>query len=69
MASKKNELGIFCEALHKFLIKYFSDKFQISDDYCIAIDTVNAQSVTFKDLLNKKIMTSLDKTLEEMSKI
>lgn len=66
---KKNELGIFCEALHKFLIKHFSDKFQISDDYCIAIDTVNAQSVTFKDLQNNKTMTSLDKTLEEMFKI
>lgn len=66
---KKSELGMFCEALHKFLIKHFSDKFQISDDYCIAIDTVNAQSVVYEDFKKQKLSISLDKTLDEMSKI
>ncbi|MDD5150529.1 MAG: hypothetical protein PHC28_08610 [Flavobacterium sp.] len=63
---KKSELGIFCEVLYRFLIKNYSNSFQISYDYCIAIDTFNAQAVTYLDLLNDDIPFLLDKTLNEM---
>ncbi len=63
---KKSELGIFCEVLYRFLIKNYSDNFQISYDYCIAIDTFNAQAITYSDLLNDNIPFLLDKTLNEM---
>lgn len=66
---KKPELGIFCEVLYRFLVKNYSDNFQISPEYCIAIDTFNAQSVTYLDLLNDNIPFLLDKTLNEMKEL
>src|SRR5690606_2356372 len=63
---KKSELGIFCEALHRFLAKNYSDNFQISEDFCIAIDTFNAQSISYKDLTNGNTHLLLDSTINEM---
>ena len=63
----KSELGLFCQSLQKFLIKHFSDKFQVSEDYCIAIDTVNSQSISYEQLKREGKSISLDTLLEEMS--
>jgi hypothetical protein len=63
---KKNELGLFCEILHEFLIKNYSDNYQISDDLCIAIDTFNAQKVSYNELLSGVIPFLLQKTLNEI---
>jgi hypothetical protein len=66
---KKSELGIFCEVLHRFLLKNYSDNYQISEDYCIAIDTFNAQSVTYSELNNQSVPFLLDSTLQEMKNL
>jgi hypothetical protein len=66
---KKSELGIFCEVLHRFLLKNYSNDYQISPDYCIAIDTFNAQSITYSDLLNGDIPFLLDETLHQMKNV
>lgn len=65
----KPELGMFCEILHKFLIKNYGDTYQISEDYCIAIDTYNAQKVSFTELLNGDFPFLIDNTLDEIKKI
>lgn len=62
----KSELGMFCEALYKFLIKNYSDKYQISEDFCAAVDTFNAQKVTYKELLNSDFSFLIEKTLTEI---
>lgn len=62
----KSELGMFCEVLYRFLIKNYSDKYQISEDFCIAIDTFNAQKVTYKELMNGDFPFLIDKTLSEI---
>jgi len=49
---KKAELGMFCEILYKFLLKNYSDNYQISDDFCFAIDTFSAQKVVYQELKN-----------------
>ncbi|MFP9117709.1 hypothetical protein ACLI08_07970 [Flavobacterium sp. RNTU_13] len=66
---KKIELGIFCEALYRFLLKNYSENFQISEDYCITIDTFNAQSITYKDLSNGDIKFLLDLTISEIKSL
>lgn len=66
---KKSELGIFCEVLYRFLIKNYSDNFQVSEDYCIAIDTFNAQSIIYKDLLNGDVPFLLNSTIDEMKNL
>jgi len=64
---KKSELGIFCEALYRFLLKNYGENFIISADFCIAIDTFNALSVCYRDLQNGDIPYLLETTLSEMA--
>jgi hypothetical protein len=64
---RKSELGIFCEVLYRFLLKNYSDNYQISEDYCIAIDTFNAQSVTYSDLINNTVPFLLNSILEDIT--
>ena len=63
---KKSELGMFCEVLYRFLIKNYSDKYQISEDFCIAIDTYNAQKLSYKELVVGEFPFLIDKTLTEI---
>lgn len=65
---QKSELGMFCEMLYRFLVKNYSADYQISKDYCIAIDTFNAQTVIYSDLVNGQIPFLIDKTLDEIKK-
>lgn len=62
----KSELGMFSEVLYRFMIKNYSSKFQISEDFCIAIDTFNAQKVTYRELLNNDIPFLINKTIAEI---
>lgn len=66
---RKSELGIFCEVLYRFLEKNYSENFKISTDYCIVIDTVNAQAITCQDLVEGKSPFLLDKTINEIKRI
>lgn len=62
----KSELGMFCEILYRFLIKNYSDKYQISEDFCIAIDTFNAQKITYNQLVSGEVPFLIDRTLVEI---
>lgn len=65
----KPELGIFCEILYRFLIKNYSDKYQISMDYCVAIDTFSAQKVIYTSFLNNEIPFLVDKIIKEIKEL
>lgn len=63
---KKSELGMFCEVLYRFLIRNYSDKYQISEDFCIVIDTYNAQKLNYRELLIGEFPFLIDNTLAEI---
>ena len=63
---KKPELGMFCEILYRFLIKNYSENYQISLDYCVAIDTYNAQKVVYTELSKGDIPFLIEKTINEI---
>jgi|SRR5690606_17602360 len=63
----KTELGMFNEMLYKFLINNFADNYQISEDYCCVVDTFNARSLTYKELLDHNIPFLIEATLKEIS--
>lgn len=65
----KAELGMFCETLYKFLLKNYSDNFQISETYCVAVDTYGAQKVSYYDMLKNNIPFLIDKTLDEIKSL
>lgn len=63
---KKPELGLFCEVLREFLQFNYASQYQIADDYCIAIDTFNAQSVIYTELIAGSVSRMLSTTLDEL---
>jgi len=65
----KLELSLFCEILYNFLIEKYSEKFPISQQYCIAIDTYNASSITFLEMINSRIPSILNTTLLEIKSL
>ncbi|MBA5791558.1 hypothetical protein H1R17_10065 [Flavobacterium sp. xlx-214] len=65
----KTELGLFCEILYKFLFDKYSGEYSISQQYCIAIDTYNASSVTYHEMINTRIPSILNSTLLEIKNI
>ncbi|WP_419800775.1 hypothetical protein [Mucilaginibacter sp.] len=66
---KKIELGMFCETLYKFLIKNYSDNYQIALDYCVVVDTINVQKIQYKELLSGDIPFLIDTTLKELNSL
>lgn len=63
---KKYELGMFCEMLYKFLHKHYSVEYHIAEDFCIAVDTYNAQGVIFNELSSGQIPRLIDVTVDEI---
>jgi len=65
----KDELGMFCEMLYRFMVKNYSDTYQISEEYCVAIDTFNARSVRYTELVSGNIPYLIDSTLKELNQV
>ncbi|MGU9937940.1 hypothetical protein ACNFNZ_05090 [Empedobacter brevis] len=65
----KTELGMFCEMLYRFLVKNYGSEYQISEEYCLVIDTFNAQKIDYFDLLKGNVPFLIDKTLKELKEL
>lgn len=65
----KSELGMFCEALYRFLVNNYGNNFQISEEFCVVIDTCGAQRITYSEMLNGGSTFLIDETLEEIKTI
>jgi hypothetical protein len=66
---KKEELGMFCEMLYMFLDVNYSEKFQLSPDHCIVIDTYSGRKVTYSELIRGDVPFLVKGTLEEIKKL
>lgn len=63
---QKSQLGMFCEMLYEFLQKHYSLEYQIAEDFCIAIDTYNAQSVMYVELITGNTPRLIETTVVEI---
>lgn len=63
---KKSELGVFCEVLYNYLVKNYAQEFQIIPEYCLAVDTFDAQKVSYQDLLNGEIPFLLESIIQDI---
>jgi hypothetical protein len=54
-AYKKEELGIFAETLFYFLKTHFSKKYKVKPEYCLVVDVLNLELVTYKSILDEEI--------------
>lgn len=60
----KPELGMFCELLYRFLIKNYSEEYQVSEKFCTAVDTFGAQSINYAEMLLSKAPFLIQKTID-----
>ncbi|ALL06494.1 hypothetical protein AQ505_13905 [Pedobacter sp. PACM 27299] len=63
---RKTELGMFCELLYRFLVKNYSDNYQISEKFCTAVDTFGAQSITYAEMLAVNMPFLIKKTIDDI---
>lgn len=63
---KKTQLGLFSEMLYKFLEQNYSNEYEISEDFCITIDTYNVQTMTYKELISGNIKPILNEIISEI---
>jgi hypothetical protein len=66
---EKSELGMFADILYRYLDKYYSKKFYVNSNYCIAVDLFNGQEINYLDIKNGNIPMLIDTTIAEMKKI
>jgi hypothetical protein len=66
---RKDELGMFTDILYRYLINIFSKNYELAPKYCIAVDTVNKNFVSYKELLEGNVPFLLDKTIDEIKKL
>lgn len=65
----EGELGMFSNALHKYLSKRFSDKYIVDPNYCISVDVSNVKSVSYSQLLKKQVPDLLNSTINDLRKL
>lgn len=64
----KSELGMFCDMLFRYLKKHYSKQFYVNPKYCIAVDLYNGQDINYSEILNGKISSLIESTIEDLKK-
>jgi len=65
---KKEELGMFAEALFIYLNNNFDTTYEISLKNCLVVDVIEQQEINYKMLVDKKIPAVLNTTLDLIKK-
>lgn len=65
----KNELGMFSEMIFRFLDKVHSKNFYVNPQFCIAIDVTNGKQVKYQEIIEGKIPSIIESTIDKLSKI
>ncbi len=63
---KKEELGMFADALYRYLEFYYSEKYVIDPKYCIAVDLVNGSDINYSQVTKSETPKILDSILDEI---
>lgn len=63
---KDNELAIFTDVLHRYLKANYEDKFEIDPRFCISVDVTNLKKVTYTNISNGTVTTSLISTVDSI---
>ncbi|WP_295129099.1 hypothetical protein [uncultured Chitinophaga sp.] len=63
------EVGMFCEMLHRFLIHNYSKSYKIDARYCIVVEALTGNWVSYANLIDGSVPRVLNSTLSEISKM
>lgn len=65
----KDEIGMFCEMLNRYLVNAYGDKFQISEAHCMVLDTYTTKCVTSLELSSGAVPLLVDSTVSKFKEI
>ena len=65
---KKEELGMFTDALYKYLKSQYSKDYILNSKYCIAADIVSNYDINYSQLEKAEIPSLLGKTIDDIKK-
>lgn len=65
---RKDELGMFCDILYRYLKTHFSKKYRLNPKFCIAVDVFKNFEVKYTQLEKGEIPMILDSTLDEIKR-
>ena len=63
------EVGMFCDMLHRFLKQNYSKKYRIASKYCIAVDMISGNWVDYTRIKKGKLSPVLTSTIDEINKL
>jgi len=66
---EKEELGLFADILFRYLKKNFSKKYELDSKYCLAVDVMAPQQISFSQVESGIVPAILDTTLEEIRRL
>lgn len=61
------ELGMFADALYRYLNFNYSEEFEVAAEYCSAVDVSNLVSVNYGQIINGDVAAVLNETLDEIA--
>lgn len=65
----RGELGMFADILYLYLDKHYSKDFFVNASFCIAVDAIKAQRVSYKDIQEGKVPRLLEQTIEDIKRL
>lgn len=65
----KNELGLFCDGLYRYLKINYSERYEINNSYCTSVDVLKGSEINYQDLLKANAGSILKSALAEMKSL
>ena len=65
----KSELALFTDILFRYLNEFFSNDNEINPSYCIAVDVVTGEKVSYEDIQNGDVLSQMEATVNEIKGI
>lgn len=63
-----NELGMFAEMIFRYLYKYHSKDYYVNAKYCIALDVTDGKATSYQDVLDGKVPSLIESTIDDIKK-
>jgi len=65
---KSEDLGIYSEAIFRYLSLLYSDEYKVNPNYCLTVDTLGMKTVNYDQVLRGKVPPLLEATIDTLNK-
>ncbi|MCJ8165962.1 hypothetical protein MKJ04_14025 [Pontibacter sp. E15-1] len=62
----REELGMYADALHRYLCEHYSEEYTIDPNYCLTVDVLNLKEAKYSQILKGEIPALLASTIDSI---